>query len=69
LAADGKLAPGETWAQESIIGSRFTASYRRGDGGAVIPTIRGRAYVCGEATLIRQPGDPFATGIVLGTTP
>ena len=69
LAADGKLAPGETWVQESIIGSRFTASYRCGDGGAVIPTIRGRAYVCGEATLIRQPGDPFATGIVLGTTP
>jgi len=69
LVADGKLAPGETWVQESIIGSRFTASYRRGDGGAVIPTIRGLAYVCGEATLIRQPGDPFATGIVLGTTP
>jgi 4-hydroxyproline epimerase len=69
LAADGKLAPGETWVQESIIGSRFTASYRCGDGGAVIPTIRGRAYVCGEATLIRQPGDPFATGIVLGTMP
>jgi len=69
LAADGKLAPGEPWVQESIIGSRFTASYRRGDGGAVIPTIRGRAYVCGEATLIRQLGDPFATGIVLGTTP
>lgn len=69
LAADGKLAPGAAWVQESIIGSRFTAKYRRGDGGAVIPTICGRAYVCGEATLIRQPGDPFATGIVLGTTP
>ena len=68
LAADGKLAPGEPWVQESIIGSRFTASYRRGDGGAIIPTIRGRAYVCGEATLIRQPGDPFAAGIVFGTT-
>ena len=54
--------------QESIIGSRFTASYRRGDGGAIIPTIVGRAYVCGEATLIRQPGDPFAAGIVFGTT-
>ncbi len=69
LVADGKLAPGESWGQESIIGSRFTARYRRGDDGAVIPTIRGRAYVCGEATLIRQPGDPFAAGIILGTTP
>ncbi|WP_237607592.1 proline racemase family protein [Roseimaritima sediminicola] len=27
LAADGKLGPGETWVQESIIGSRFAASY------------------------------------------
>src|SRR4029453_13759521 len=28
LAADGKLAEGETWVQESIIGSRFRAQYR-----------------------------------------
>ena len=69
LAADGKLAPGEMWVQESIIGSRFSASYRRGEGDRVIPTIRGRAYVCGETTLIRQPGDPFAAGIVLGPPP
>jgi proline racemase len=54
--------------QESIIGSRFTGRYRHGRDGAIIPTITGRAYVCGEATLIRQPGDPFAAGIVLGTT-
>ena len=68
LAADGTLAPGEPWVQESIIGSRFTGRYRHGRDGAIIPTITGRAYVCGEATLIRQPGDPFAAGIVLGTT-
>jgi len=29
LAADGLLAPGETWIQESILGTRFTASYAR----------------------------------------
>lgn len=69
LAADLKLAAGAAWVQESIIGSRFTASYRCGEGGAIIPTIRGRAYVCSESTLLRQPGDPFVTGIVLGTTP
>ena len=28
LAADGKLQPGESWIQESIIGSRFKATYR-----------------------------------------
>jgi 4-hydroxyproline epimerase len=69
LAADGKLAPGESWVQESIIGSRFTGRYRADRDGAIIPTIAGRAYVCGEAILVRQPGDPFAAGIVLGKQP
>lgn len=66
LAAEGALAPGETWVQESVIGSRFTARYRPGDAGAILPTITGQAWVCGESTLLRQPGDPFAEGIVLG---
>ena len=68
LAADGLLAPGEPWVQESIIGSRFTGRYRIDDAGGIIPTIVGCGYVCGEATLIRQPGDPFAAGIILGPT-
>lgn len=63
LAADGKLAPGVTWIQESIIGSRFEARYREDESGRVIPSITGRAYVCGEATLIQQPGDPFFHGM------
>jgi len=63
LAADGKLAPGETWVQESIIGSRFSASYRTDEPGQIIPRITGRAYVCSEATLIQQPDDPYAHGI------
>jgi 4-hydroxyproline epimerase len=63
LAADGKLRPGEVWVQESIIGSRFAASYRQEAAGRIIPRITGRAYICGEATLIRQPGDPFEHGI------
>jgi len=69
LAADGRLSPGEEWVQESIIGSRFTARYSLRSGAGIIPTISGRAYVCSEATLIRQSGDPFAAGIVLATTP
>lgn len=63
LAADGKLAPGETWIQESIIGSRFSATYREGEDGRIRPRIVGRAYVCGEARLYQQPGDPLANGI------
>jgi 4-hydroxyproline epimerase len=63
LAAAGKLAPGEAWVQESIIGSVFTACYRRGEPGTIIPRITGRAFVTGEATLHRDPDDPFGDGL------
>jgi len=64
LAADGKLAPGEVWQQASIIGSRFEASYAL-EGGQVIPTLRGRAHMSAEATLLIEDDDPFAWGIRL----
>ena len=66
LAAAGKLAPGQPWVQESIVGSTFTARYRLDDGGAVVPSITGRAYVIGEATLLRHPDDPFGHGLPAG---
>lgn len=64
LAEQGKLEPGKEWIQESVIGSRFTASYRLNEAGEIIPSISGRAYVCSESTLICQADDPFASGIV-----
>lgn len=64
LAADGKLAPGEIWRQASIIGSRFEASYSLEEG-KVIPTLRGRAHMSAEATLLIEDSDPFAWGIRL----
>jgi proline racemase len=63
LAADGRLAPGELWRQESVIGSVFTGSYRPLEQG-VLPTIRGTAYVTAETTLILDPADPLRFGIV-----
>lgn len=63
LAADKKLQPGETWVQESIIGSRFEVQYRCDDSNQIIPTIIGEAYICGESVLVRQADDPFASGI------
>lgn len=63
LAADGALEPGEAWVQESVIGSRFVASYRLGAGGGIVPAITGEAFVCGDGTLIRHPRDPFRNGI------
>jgi len=62
LAADGKLAEGAEWVQESIIGSTFRGSYRR-DGTRIIPTIRGTAFVNAEATLLLDARDPFCFGI------
>jgi 4-hydroxyproline epimerase len=62
LAADGDLAEGATWRQESIVGSAFEGSYRKAPGG-IVPRITGRAYVCGEGTAILDPADPFCWGI------
>lgn len=62
LAAEGKLAEGEVWVQESIIGSRFEARYRR-DGDRVIPVISGRAYVNAVSTLLLDDHDPYCWGI------
>jgi 4-hydroxyproline epimerase len=62
LAADGKLAEGAEWVQESIIGSSFRASYRV-SGAAVVPTIRGSAFVNADATLLLDERDPFCFGI------
>jgi len=63
LAERGELAPGQRWVQESVIGSRFVASYRLNEEGGIVPSISGRAYICGENLLVRQAGDPFANGI------
>jgi len=63
LAADGKLRPGEAWVQESVIGSRFEASFEALDDGRIRPNITGRAYITGEAVLIRDQADPFGDGI------
>ena len=64
LAADGKLQPGQVWRQASIIGSQFEASYAM-ENGQLIPTLRGRAFMSAEATLLIEHNDPFGWGIQL----
>ena len=65
LAADGKLAEGAVWVQESIIGSTFKASFRWLDRntGTIEPVITGRAFVNAETTLLLNDQDPFRYGI------
>jgi len=65
LAADGKVAAGAVWIQESILGSTFAGSYQWLDraAGQIIPVITGTAHINAEATLILTPADPFQWGI------
>jgi proline racemase len=65
LAADGKLAEGATWVQESILGSTLRGSFRWLDraAGRIVPTITGTAHIVAEATLLLDARDPFCWGI------
>ncbi|MFV8782565.1 proline racemase family protein [Microbulbifer sp. SA54] len=68
LYADGLLDEGQTWRQESIIGSVFEGKVRKDEDAPdgrprIIPTITGSAYVCAESRLIMDPEDSFAYGI------
>jgi len=64
LFADGKLAPGEVWRQESITGSVFEGRIEpAGEPGVVIPHITGTAFITAETTLMVDPEDPLRDGI------
>lgn len=62
LYADGKLAAGASWRQEGILGTVFEGTVALA-GEALVPTIRGRAWITGEALLHFAEDDPFAGGI------
>ena len=62
LFADGKIIEGQTWRQESVIGSIFEGSVRVSDN-VVHPSIKGSAFITAEADLILDDKDPFCMGI------
>ena len=64
LAADGKLAEGAVWRQESVIGTEFQGRYKR-EGDGILPTITGRAFVTADNTLLFDESDPLRNGISL----
>jgi 4-hydroxyproline epimerase len=63
LHAEGRLAPGEVWRQEGILGTVFEGSVVDLGDGRVIPSIRGRAWITGESRLVFANDDPFREGI------
>jgi len=62
LYADGKIREGDVWKQESIVGSVFEGRIQVREG-RVYPSIRGSAFVNGEADLLLDPRDPLCFGI------
>lgn len=66
----GEQALGETFAHQSIIGSvfhgRLLRTVRIGDYEAVVPSIRGQAFVTGMSTFVLDPEDPFSEGFGIG---
>jgi len=62
LHAEGILAPGQVWRQESIIGSVFEGRLHERDG-QLIPSITGSAFITADSTLILDPRDTFCWGI------
>ena len=64
LFAAGKLAEGEVWRQEGILGTVFEGTVAAHPDG-VLPTITGRAWVTAQSTLLFDETDPFREGIRL----
>jgi len=62
LYADGKIREGQTWRQESLIGSVFEGTVKIRDS-QIYPSIRGSAFVTAETELILHPRDPLCMGI------
>lgn len=66
LAARGELNVGDEFVHESIIGSLFwgkvTDQAKVGDRNAIIPSIRGRAYITGFNTIMLDSEEPFHQG-------
>jgi 4-hydroxyproline epimerase len=62
LYEDGKLKEGETWRQESVVGSIFEGRVKI-ENGKIVPIISGTAHVTAELELILSEDDAFRFGI------
>jgi 4-hydroxyproline epimerase len=66
LHGKGRLAVGDSFVHESIIGSRFEGRVEKetkvGNYPAIVPSIKGWAQVTGLNTIFVDDRDPFARG-------
>ena len=56
------IEEGQVWRQESVLGGVYDASIRRA-GEAIIPSVRGQAWLTSESVLHFATDDPYRTGI------
>jgi proline racemase len=72
LYARGLMRAGDTMTHTSVIGSTFdgriVAETQVGGGRAILPAIRGSAWVTGITQLFVDPSDPFPEGYLLSDT-
>ena len=70
LHAKGRLAIGEDFRHEGILGTAFTGRLlkeaRLGERMAVVPQITGTAWITGFASYVVDPSDPFPEGFTVG---
>lgn len=66
----GELKEGEVWKHRSIIETEFVCRIRGtttvGDYPAVLPTVKGRAWITAFKEVVLDPSDPFPEGYRLG---
>ena len=72
LHARGKLRPGDTMSHASVIGSTFhgriVSETTVGGRPAIVPAIRGSAWITGITQVLVDPTDPFPEGYLLSDT-
>jgi proline racemase len=65
LAADGAIAEGQTWRNDSIVETTFHARAIGHGPGGVLTEVEGTAFRTGEHRFFLDPRDPLGTGFVL----
>jgi trans-L-3-hydroxyproline dehydratase len=72
LHARGLMSPGDHMTHASVLGTTFDGRIveetRVGDRAAIVPAIRGSAWITGISQLFVDPDDPFPEGYLLPDT-
>jgi proline racemase len=72
LRARGLMRVGDSMEHASVLGTTFAgrivAETRAGDRPAIVPAIRGSAWITGVTQVLVEPDDPFPEGYLLSDT-